>query len=83
MVWMKKTIYTPEAIRLTTWLKKQREAKGLTMRQVGEVINKPHSYVGKVETGERRLDVIELIWYCRLLGFDPHEALRIIENQRG
>jgi transcriptional regulator with XRE-family HTH domain len=76
---MKKTIYTPEATKLTTWLKKQREAKGLTMREVGNVIGKPHSYVGKVETGERRLDVVEFVWYCKMMGFDANEGLNVIQ----
>lgn len=76
---MEKSIYTPESARLGNWLRHQREAKGLTMRQVGNKIDKPHSYVGKIETGQRRLDVIELIWYCRKLDIDPHDAIRQIE----
>ena len=61
---MDKTLYTAESLRLATWLKQQREAKGLTMRQLAEIIKEPHSYIGKIEQGLRRLDVVELVWYC-------------------
>jgi len=70
-----KTIYSPEAKRLSSWLREQREAKGLTMRQAGELIQKPHSFIGKIEVGQRRLDVVEFVWYCECLGFDPVEGL--------
>tara|TARA_B110000977_G_C10664612_1_gene333225 strand:+ start:144 stop:269 length:126 start_codon:yes stop_codon:yes gene_type:complete len=31
----------------------------------------PHLFIGKVEQGERRLDVIEFIQYCKLLALTP------------
>jgi transcriptional regulator with XRE-family HTH domain len=66
-----KSIYSPESQCLSKWLRQQREAKGLTMRQAAELIGKPHSFIGKIEVGQRRLDVVEFIWYCQKLGFDP------------
>lgn len=57
------------------WLRTQREAKGLTMRDAAKIIGKPHTFIAKIETGERRLDVIEYIWYSEKLGFDPHEGI--------
>ena len=62
---MDKTLYSAESLRLATWLKQQRHAKGLTMRQLAEIIKEPHSYIGKIEQGLRRLDVVELVWYCQ------------------
>jgi transcriptional regulator with XRE-family HTH domain len=46
----------------------RREA-GLSQRDLGKRLDKPHSYVAKIESGERRLDVIEFV--------DLAEALRI------
>ena len=77
---IEKSIYTPESHRLCTWLKAQRKAKGLTMRQLAELINEPHSYIGKIEQGIRRLDVIELVWYCKHLDVDPRKAIDAIEG---
>ncbi len=62
--------------KLALWLKQQRQAKGLTMRTVGETLGKPHSLVGKIENCERRIDVAEFIDYCNQLGFDAFEGLR-------
>ncbi|MBL1321323.1 MAG: helix-turn-helix transcriptional regulator [Methylophaga sp.] len=73
-----KTLYSPESKKIPTWLRDQRELKGLTMRQAGEIIGKPHSFVGKTEVGQRRLDVVEFVWYCKCLGFDAIEGLNEI-----
>jgi transcriptional regulator with XRE-family HTH domain len=73
-----KTLYSPESQKISQWLRKQRESKGLTMRQAGELLGKPHSFVGKTEVGQRRIDVVEFVWYCRCLGFDPVEGLEEI-----
>jgi len=44
--------------KLTGWLKTQREAQGLSMRDLAEKMDIPHSFIGKVEQRERKLDVI-------------------------
>lgn len=75
-----KTIYSPESKRLSKWLRLQREAKGLSMREAGEIIGKPHSFIGKIEVGQRRLDVVEFIWYCNKLGFDPIDGIMSVQN---
>jgi transcriptional regulator with XRE-family HTH domain len=50
-----KTIYSPESKKLGNWLRDQRIAKGLTLRQAGELLKKPHTFVAKTETGQRRV----------------------------
>lgn len=75
---MQKTIYSDDYARLRQWLRDQREAKGLTMREIGERLDVIHSWVGKVEQGERRLDLVEYIKYCDVLGINPHEGLDFI-----
>lgn len=63
---------------LSNWLSEQRKSKGLTMRNVAEIIGKPHSYIGKVERGERKIDVVEYVWYCKLVGLNPIDGINII-----
>lgn len=40
-----------------------------------------HSFIGKVEQGERRLDVVEFVRYCEALKLSPDEGIAIISKQ--
>ena len=75
-----KTLYSPESEKLCHWLRDQRIAKGLTLREAGKLLGKPHTFVAKTETGQRRLDVIEYVWYCNKIGMDAEEGLKEILN---
>ena len=75
---MTKSIHTNEMIALRDWLKSQRKVKKLTMRRLAHRINKPHSFIQRVEDGERRLDIVEFVWYCTALGVDPHLGIELI-----
>jgi transcriptional regulator with XRE-family HTH domain len=74
---MRKTIYTGEYQALVDWLRAQRAARGLTMRELAGILDVPHSFVGKVETRERRIDLVEFITICSALSVSPHEGLNI------
>lgn len=76
---MLKSIHSDEGLRLANWLKEQREAKGLTIRALAAELEVPHSFVGKVEQRERRLDVFEYLQYCEVLGVSPIDGLRVID----
>lgn len=56
---MSKTLRSPQHLFLCEQLKKARIDAGLTQSELAERIGKPQSYVAKVETHERRLDVVE------------------------
>lgn len=73
-----KSIYSKETEVLCDWLRQQREHKNLTMREAAKLIGKPHSFIGKIESGQRRLDVVEYIWYCQKLGLNPNEGINLI-----
>jgi transcriptional regulator with XRE-family HTH domain len=77
---MKKTIYSQEYSQLLKWLRSQRKQKGFTMRELGEQLGVLHSWVGKIEQGERRLDIVEYLRICDALDIDPHEGLNIVKK---
>lgn len=57
--------------RYREFLRKLRAARveaGLTQRQVAHLLGKPQSYVSKSESGERRIDIVELAEFARLCG---------------
>ena len=73
-----KTLYSEGSKLLTDWLKEERVKSGLTIRKLAEKLGWASSIVGKIEQGERRLDVIEFIHYCNALGADPKKGIHYI-----
>jgi transcriptional regulator with XRE-family HTH domain len=63
-----KNIHTDDQQKLADMLKEARTAAGLTQAQLSEKIGVPQSFVSKYESGERRLDILELRTVCRALG---------------
>ena len=45
-------------------LTQAREAAGLTQRELARRLDRAHSFVGKIESGERRLNVLEFCDYA-------------------
>jgi len=54
------SIYSNEYKQVTARLKKARADSGITQTQIAEKLKKPQSYISKIESGERRIDVAEL-----------------------
>ncbi|MBC8206879.1 MAG: helix-turn-helix transcriptional regulator [Kiritimatiellales bacterium] len=77
---MNKTIHSKEYSELLKWLRAQRKQQGLTMRELGEKLGVIHSWVGKIEQGERRLDIIEYLRLCNALQIDPNEGLELVQQ---
>jgi len=63
---MKKSIYTKEYEHFTGQLKKARLEAGYTQVDVAKKLKKSQSNISKEESGQVRLDVIQLKEYARL-----------------
>ncbi|MDQ3405645.1 MAG: helix-turn-helix domain-containing protein [Actinomycetota bacterium] len=73
---MDKSIYSAEYQQLCALLRELRQEAGLTQVQVARLLDEPQSFVSKYESGERRLDVIEL----RLVATALRTSLQAIVN---
>lgn len=63
---MSKSIYGAEYKKVVENLRKAREDVGLRQEDVAQKLDKPQSYISKIERGERRIDVVELKAFARL-----------------
>lgn len=59
----------------------KRNELGLSQKGLAEKMGVIASFIGKVETGDRRLDVVEFIRYCHGLDISPKELLGLIEEK--
>ncbi len=68
---------------LITALKAARESAGITQRELARRLDRAHSFVGKIESGERQLNVLEFCEYADTLGADAAELIRALVRTRG
>ena len=61
---MTKSVHTPAYEKVMAELVAMREKAGLTQRQLAKKLNREYSFVWRIETGERRLDLVEFYWVC-------------------
>lgn len=54
-------------------IKAARAARGLSQREVARRLEKPASFVNKIELLERRLDVVEFVAIARAMEMRPEE----------
>jgi transcriptional regulator with XRE-family HTH domain len=76
---MPKSLNSPRHELVKSALIEQRKAAGMTQSEVAEKLGRPQSYIAKVEGGERRLDVIELVELADTIGLDLHA---LVEEMR-
>jgi DNA-binding XRE family transcriptional regulator len=53
------------------------EKAGLTQREVSAYLGVAHSFLSKCETGDRRVDVVELIQLAQLYGKSPQYFISV------
>ena len=56
------------------------EEVGLTQAAVANALQRHQPFIANIESGDRRLDVVEFLDLARVVGFDPYEMLRGIEE---
>ncbi len=77
---MKKTIKEKQQEKLQMLLRQVRQDKGIRQVELAEKLEVPQSYISKYESGDRRLDILELRQVCIAMGISLEEFIRKLEN---
>ena len=64
---MPKTIFSAGHNRFLKVLRQTRESAGMTQVQLARKLKVHQSFVSKIESGERRVDLVELEMICKAL----------------
>ncbi len=67
---MIKSIQTREYAYFVEKLRKARIETGLTQVQIAKKIGRPQSHISNIESGQQRVDIIELKRFAKLYGKD-------------
>jgi ribosome-binding protein aMBF1 (putative translation factor) len=78
--WMKKRIYIAQRDRLVNLLREMRVEAGLTQVDLAARIEKDQAYVSRYESGQRRLDMLEVREICQAIGITLEEFVKKLEK---
>lgn len=73
-----KTIGTEHHRALIGLLVQKRENAKLRQSDIAKRMRQYQSWVARIESGQRRVDVVEFFQLAQVIGFDAHKALRKI-----
>ncbi len=65
---MAKSIHTKEYAIFVERLRKARLEAGLTQTEVAKKIGRPQSHISNIESGQQRVDIVELKRFAKLYG---------------
>lgn len=80
---MSRTLQSPRHEALRCFLIEKRKKAGLTQTEVAKKLKRYQSFVATVETGQRKIDVVELLAFAEAIGFDPREAIKRLLATKG
>lgn len=72
---MPKTLRSPRQVRLIDLLVEQRKRAGLSQADLAKKLDRYQSVVSSIESGGRRVDVVELLDIAEVIGLDVHALI--------
>lgn len=79
---MARTFASPQHEVLRAFLVEKRKGAGLRQIDVAARLGRRQDYVSYVETGQKLLEVVELMEWAEAIGFDPLDAINILKAAR-
>jgi transcriptional regulator with XRE-family HTH domain len=78
---MKKTLNTKESKILLEMLYQLRSSSGIRQSDLAQMLKVPQSFISKIESGERRIDLIELRAILKCLNTNLAEFISELEKR--
>lgn len=72
---MTRTFGTERHKALIALLVEKRQMAGMTQAELAARLGAYQSFIARLESGQRRVDVVEFLELAELLGFDPAQAI--------
>jgi HTH-type transcriptional regulator/antitoxin HipB len=75
---MPKTLRTERQLRLIELLALYRKDAGMSQASVAEALGRYQSVIAAMESGSRRIDVVEFLDLAEVIGFDVHGFIDLL-----
>lgn len=77
---MRKSLGSARHKALIELLVRSREAAGMTQTDLAERLGEYQSFVARLESGQRRIDVVEFLEIAEALGLDPAKGIAALKK---
>lgn len=72
---MKKTIHSRMGKLIHQKIVEMRKKAGYTQRELAKKLGREHSFVARIEQGERRVDIVEFYFICKACKSSPKKEI--------
>jgi transcriptional regulator with XRE-family HTH domain len=79
---MARTFDSPRHEALREFLVKKRKEAGLRQVDLAKLLKRRQDYISYVETGQKLVEVVELMEWAEAIGFDPKDAIKALAKIR-
>jgi transcriptional regulator with XRE-family HTH domain len=79
---MARTSDSPRQDALREFLVKKRKEAGLRQVDLAKRLKRRQDYISYVETGQKLVEVVELMEWAEAIGFDPKDAIKALVKIR-
>ncbi|TIN98515.1 MAG: helix-turn-helix transcriptional regulator [Mesorhizobium sp.] len=77
---MPKSVHSERHRMIASALASQRRAKGLSQAEVAKILGRHQPFIANIESGERRVDLVELMDIAKIIDFDVIALLRDLQD---
>jgi transcriptional regulator with XRE-family HTH domain len=77
---MKKRVYAAQRVLTAALLREVRVEAGLTQTELAARIKRDQTYISKYESGQRRLEMLEVREICQAIGLPLEQFVKRLEK---